>query len=334
MNDGRVSPMKAEIRDGAHAASHSASHCATRIAESVSSVLAGKREAVDLAVTVFFAGGHVLVEDVPGVGKTTLARALAKSIGLSYRRVQFTSDLMPADVLGGAVFNPATSSFDFRPGPVFTNVLLADEVNRTTPKTQSALLEAMGERSVSIDGTTHVLEEPFFVIATQNPSDFYGTYPLPESQLDRFLVRMRLGYPSKEAERRVLLARRGQDPVEALSPVVSRAEVLAAQRAVDDVRMDAAVIDYLHGLVLGTRSSPQIQLGASTRAALAYERAVRARALVAGRMFALPDDVKALAVPILSHRIRVDQGSDNTQTSVDAQERAVADLVRKTPVPV
>ena len=322
--------MQAETRSAAHPASE----VARRLAENVSTVLAGKREAVDLAITVFLAGGHILVEDVPGVGKTTLARALAKSIGLGYRRVQFTSDLMPADVLGGAVYNPSTSAFDFRPGPVFTNVLLADEVNRTTPKTQSALLEAMGERSVSIDGTTHVLEAPFFVIATQNPSDFYGTYPLPESQLDRFLVRMRLGYPSKEAERRVLLGRRGGDPVDHLGAVVDRAAVVEAQRALDDVRVDTAVIDYLHNVVLATRATPGILLGASTRAALAYERAVRAHALVAGRNFALPDDVKALAVPVIAHRIRVEQAGDRTEWNTDSQERAVADLLRRVAVPV
>ncbi|MCA9601156.1 MAG: MoxR family ATPase [Polyangiales bacterium] len=322
--------MKAELRTEGTAASR----VAQRLTENIASVLAGKREAVELAVTVFLAGGHLLVEDVPGVGKTTLARALAKSVGLGYRRLQFTSDLMPADVLGGVVYNQAQNTFDFRPGPVFTNVLLADEINRTTPKTQSALLEAMGERSVSIDGTTHELDAPFFVIATQNPSEFYGTYPLPESQLDRFLVRMKIGYPPKDAERRVLLARRGNDPVGALEPVLTREEVLETQRAVDDVRVDAAVIDYLHHIILATRSAPTIQLGASTRAAIAFERAVRARALVQGRDFALPDDVKALAVPALAHRVRIEHAAQDAGNAAEAAERTLTELVRKVVVPV
>lgn len=310
-----------------------ASKTAVRIAENVSSVLAGKREAVDLAVTVFLASGHLLVEDVPGVGKTTLARALARSVGIGFRRLQFTSDLMPADVLGGAIYHQSKGVFEFRPGPVFTNVLLADEINRTMPKTQSALLEAMGERSVSIDGTTHELEEPFFVIATQNPLESYGTYPLPDSQLDRFLVRMRLGYPSKEAERRVLLSRRMGDPVPALSVVADREQVLQAQRAVDDVRVDPSIVDYLHNIVLSTRNYPGIQLGASTRAALSFERVVRARALVSGRDYALPDDVKSMAVPVLAHRVRVEQGPDMANSTA-AAEKLVGDLVRKIAVPV
>ena len=212
---------------------------ASRIIENVCAVLEGKRAEIELAVAALLAGGHLLIEDVPGVGKTTLARALAGSVGLEFRRVQFTSDLMPADVLGGSVFDASTGKFSFRAGPIFTQVLLADEINRTTPKTQSALLEAMGERRVSIDGETHALEAPFFVVATQNPEEFYGTYPLPESQLDRFLLRLRLGYPPPEVERSLLERRRGADPLDALEPVVTRADVLAAQAAVDTVRTEA-----------------------------------------------------------------------------------------------
>ena len=219
--------------------------------------------------------------------------------------MQFTSDLMPADVLGGAVYDQSRAEFDFRPGPIFTNVLLADEINRTTPKTQSALLEAMGERRVSIDGQTHVLDDPFFVVATQNPEEFYGTYPLPESQLDRFLLRLRLGYPSKDVERRVLLGRRGSDPLDALESVADAAQIRAARAAVDDVRAEASLVDYVHEIVLATRASPLLELGASTRAALAFERASRAHALVAGRSYATPDDVKAVAVATLAHRVRV-----------------------------
>ena len=277
---------------------------AQRIARNVEQVLEGKREVVELAVAALFARGHLLLEDVPGVGKTTLARALASSIGLEFRRIQFTSDLMPADVLGGSVYSQQSGQFSFRKGPIFTNVLLADEINRTTPKTQSALLEAMGEGHVSIDGETRELGAPFFVLATQNPEEFYGTYPLPESQLDRFLMRLHIGYPPPAIERQVLRRRRGVDPIAALEPVVDRAELLAAQEAVDQVRTSDELVDYLHALVLATRSTPLLSIGASTRAALALDRAVRAYALVVGRPYAIPDDVKAVAVPVLAHRVR------------------------------
>jgi MoxR-like ATPase len=306
---------------------------ATRLVDSVGQVLEGKQEVVELAVVALLARGHLLVEDVPGVGKTTLARALANSIGVAFRRIQFTSDMMPADVLGGAVFDQSTSEFSFRQGPVFTNVLLADEINRTTPKTQSALLEAMDERQVSIDGTTHALTEPFFVVATQNPEEFYGTYPLPESQLDRFLLRLRIGYPSADVERRVIRNRRGGDPAAAVEAVVSRGSLLDAQRAVDSVRVDDSVIEYLHDIVVATRTTPMLDLGASTRAAIALERAARAHALVAGRSYATPDDVKALAVPALSHRVRVAGAHDSAQSRLDA-ERVVRDLLGGLSVPV
>ena len=227
-----------------------AAQVAQRLVANVGRVLEGKREVVELAVTSLLARGHLLVEDVPGVGKTTLARALARSLGLTFRRIQFTSDLMPADVLGGNVYAQQTGDFKFRRGPIFTHILLADEINRTTPKTQSALLEAMDERQVSLDGQTYPLDEPFFVVATQNPEEFYGTYPLPESQLDRFLMRVRIGYPPQDVERQVIGRRRAIDPVDALEPVVRQDELLAAQRAVDDVRASAELVDYLHALIL------------------------------------------------------------------------------------
>ncbi len=310
-----------------------ATRVAASIVENACRVLEGKRAEVELAVVTLLAGGHLLIEDVPGVGKTTLARALARTMGVSFRRLQFTSDLMPADVLGGAVFDQKTSSFSFRPGPIFTNVLLADEINRTTPKTQSALLEAMGERRVSIDGETHVLEEPFFVLATQNPEEFYGTYPLPESQLDRFLMRLRLGYPPREVERAVLARRRGADPLEELEPVATRDQILAAQAAVDTVRAEDPLLDYVHEVVLATRSTALLALGASTRAALALERAARAHALLAGRAYATPDDVKAVAVAVLAHRVRVAQSHDVAADRADA-ERIVRDLLTSITVPV
>jgi len=305
---------------------------AARIVKNVGRVLEGKREVVSLAVVALLARGHLLVEDVPGVGKTTLARALAKSVGVAFRRLQFTSDLMPADVLGGNVLEGGTR-FVFRPGPVFTNVLLADEINRTTPRTQSALLEAMDERRVSLDGQTHPLDEPFFVVATQNPEEFHGTYPLPESQLDRFLLRLRVGYPPPEVERLVLSRRRGEDPTDALEPVCTRDELLAAQQAVDRVRVDDAVLDYLHALVLTTRRSPLLELGASTRAALALERATRAHALVEGRTFALPDDVRAVASAVLAHRVRPAGARDGMAVAQDG-ERVIRALLAELPVPV
>src|SRR5687768_3054214 len=215
---------------------------AKALVENVGKVLEGKREAVELAVTSLLARGHLLVEDVPGVGKTTLARALARSLGVDFTRLQFTSDLMPADVLGGNVLDPASGTFRFRRGPVFTHVLLADEINRTTPRTQSALLEAMEERRVSIDAQTHVLEEPFFVLATQNPEEFYGTYPLPESQLDRFMLRIHVGYPSADIERQILMRHRGREPAESLSVVASKEELLSAQQIVDEVHVDEDVV--------------------------------------------------------------------------------------------
>jgi MoxR-like ATPase len=306
---------------------------AQRLLGNVERVLEGKREVVELAVAALFARGHLLIEDVPGVGKTTLARALAGSIGLEFRRIQFTSDLMPADVLGGSVFSQATGQFTFRKGPVFTNVLLADEINRTTPKTQSALLEAMGERRVSIDGETRALDEPFFVLATQNPEEFYGTYPLPESQLDRFLMRLRIGYPSQQVERQVLARRRGADPIDDIEPVVNQREVLAAQDAVEHVRTTDELVDYLHSLVLATRSTPLLSIGASTRAALALESAVRAYALVLGRNYAIPDDVKAVAVAVLAHRVRPAGLRDGSSVHGDA-ERVIRELLASLPVPV
>ncbi len=303
---------------------------AQAMVEAVSQVLEGKTDVIQLAIVALLARGHLLVEDVPGVGKTTLARSIAHTVGVSFGRIQFTSDLMPVDVLGGSVFDQRSGTFEFRPGPIFTKVLLADEINRTTPKTQSALLEAMGERQVSIEGVTRTLEEPFFVVATQNPEEFYGTYPLPESQLDRFLLTIRVGYPPRDVERRLLRTRRGGDPTERLSPVADQAGLLQAQAAVDEVRVDDAVLDYLHAVVLATRDAAEIELGVSTRGALAYERAVRARALVMGRGYATPDDVKVLAVPVLAHRLRL----RGTESRTIEAERAIEALLERIEVPV
>lgn len=300
----------------------------------VEKAIEGKREVVTLAVTALLARGHLLIEDVPGVGKTTLARALASAVGVPFRRIQFTSDLLPADVLGGSLYDPKNGTLEFRPGPVFTSVLLADEVNRTTPRTQSALLEAMDERAVSIEGETRPLPEPFFVVATQNPEEFHGTYPLPESQLDRFLLRVAIGHPPAAIERKLLRERGASSPVDSVRPVVARDELLAAQREVDDVRVDDVVLDYVHEIVLGTRKSPLLSLGASTRAALALSRAIRAHALALGRTFATPDDVKALAVPALAHRVRPREMPGDRAVEREVSARAVREIVDAIPVPI
>jgi MoxR-like ATPase len=328
-----MSSEAAHLSDLRESSTKAAVEVASRIASNVGQVLEGKRDVVQLAVAALLARGHLLIEDVPGVGKTTLARALAASVGVEFKRIQFTSDLMPADVLGGNIYSQQKGEFSLRRGPVFTNVLLADEINRTTPKTQSALLEAMDERRVSLDGHTYALDEPFFVLATQNPEEFFGTYPLPESQLDRFLMRLRIGYPPEDIERAVIARRRKVDPVADLGPVVDKRELLAAQSAVDRVRVTEEVIDYLHALILATRSTSMLTIGASTRAAIALERAVRSMSLACGRAYATPDDVKSVAVAVLAHRVRPAGSRDGASGHVDG-ERIVRDLLAALPVPV
>jgi MoxR-like ATPase len=314
-----------------HLTSKDASAKAQALVEEIGKALEGKRAFVALAVTTLIAKGHLLIEDVPGVGKTTLARALAKVVGAPFRRVQFTSDLLPADVLGGSIYEGgrAGGALVFRPGPIFTSVLLADELNRSTPRTQSALLEAMEERHVSIEGETRPLPDPFFVVATQNPEELHGTYPLPESQLDRFLLRISLGHPDAVTERALLRDRRDEDPVSGVRSLLAEGELRAVQRAADEVKVDDAVIDYVHELVLATRQSALLSQGASTRAALAMMRAVRARALVEGRTFALPDDAKELAVAALAHRVRAQGEGGRLEAS-----RAVMEILDRLPVPV
>ncbi len=272
-----------------------------RLRQAVTEVVLGKDEVVDLALTAVLAGGHLLLQDVPGVGKTTLAATLAAVVGGTFARVQFTADLLPGDITGVSVFDQRTASFSFRPGPLFANVLLADELNRTSPKTQSALFEAMEEGAVTVDGETRALPQPFLVVATLNPYDDHGTFPLPDSQLDRFLLRLTLGYPDRETERRVL-RRDGLRRV-APAPVVSPEEVTDLMAAAERVRVPEAVEDYLLDLVTATREAPALARGASTRGAQALFRAARAYALVRGRGFVVPEDVRDLAVPVLAHRV-------------------------------
>ena len=271
----------------------------------VSSAILGKPDTVRLAIVAMLAQGHLLVEDAPGVGKTSLAKALAKSFDCEFTRLQFTPDMLPSDILGSSVYLPSLGEFEFRRGPIFTHVLLADEINRTTPRTQSALLEAMSEGQVSVEGKTHPLAEPFFVLATQNPYEFEGTYPLPENQLDRFMMCLEIGYPTREVERNVLTNHRDGEPVDKLKPVLSADQLRHLQRTARMIRVDDAINDYMLDLIHTTRGHEQLQLGVSTRGAITLYRAAQGLALVEGRSYVIPDDIKRLAVPVLAHRIVV-----------------------------
>ena len=274
-----------------------------RLRDNIRTVFLGHPRAVDLLLTGLVARGHVLIEDVPGVGKTVLARSLAKSIRCNFSRIQLTPDLLPGDVLGVSVFDAKSGQFEFKPGPVFANVVLADEINRTNPRTQSALLEAMNDHQVSQDGETHPLPAPFIVLATQNPYEFEGTYPLPESQLDRFLMRLHVGYPTRDEEREVLSSRATGDPLDTLAPVATSEDIAGLQSEVRAVEVEESIVDYIIEIVTATRESDRLYVGVSPRGSLALRRAVQALALVLGRKFAVPDDVKRLAVPCLAHRL-------------------------------
>ena len=299
-----------------------------RLEDNVAQALDGKPEVIRLAIIGLLARGHLLIEDVPGVGKTTLAAALARSIGGGFQRIQFTSDMLPSDILGVTVYQADRGDFVFKPGPLFTNIVLADEINRTTPKTQSSLLEAMNEAQVSLDHSTYPLPKPFMVLATQNPLEYEGTHALPESQLDRFLLRIRIGYPGAADEKSILRGG-GTGGAEGLLPVLSTTEVLELQEQVEKVRVEESVLDYLMALVAATRDSPLLRLGVSPRGSLALLRAARARALTDGRDYLVPDDIKALAVPALAHRVML-RAAPGGEIDGDAIIGAIA---AATPVP-
>ena len=297
----------------------------------IEQALIGKPEVVRLALVALLARGHLLIEDVPGVGKTTLALALAHSVGGSFQRIQFTSDLLPADILGTTIYDQREARFEFRPGPIFANVVLADEINRTTPKTQSSLLEAMNDFQVSLDHDTYKLPEPFLVLATQNPLEHHGTHPLPESQMDRFLLRLRIGYPAGEDERRILRGGRSL-AADQIEPVLTPADVLRLQAAAEKMRVDAAIEDYLLALIDATRHCDALALGASPRGSQALFRAAQAHALLDGRDYCVPDDVKRLAIPVLAHRV-IPRGHWDRGAAGEAPEAIITMLVEQTPVP-
>lgn len=309
-----------------------ASDLCQNLCDNLAKVVLGKDELVDLLVVALLAGEHVLLEDVPGVGKTLTAKALARSLDAKFTRLQFTPDLLPSDITGSMIYRTDTSQFEFAPGPIFANIVLADEINRAPPRTQSALLEAMSEGQVTVDGVTHELPKPFMVVATQNPFEYEGTYALPESQLDRFLLRTSIGYPSRNVERDILTTHQSGEPVDDLQSIVGAAEVSAAQANVGQVRMDESLVDYLLDIVEATRHHDAFQVGVSTRGLLSFHRGCQAMAIRRGRDYVTPDDIKQMAVPSLAHRVLAEgifQGGNRAIV-----EQQLADLIEPIPVPV
>lgn len=301
-----------------------------RLKHNLARVIEGKTHCIDILTIALLAGGSVLMEDVPGVGKTTLAKALARSIDLSFHRIQFTPDLLPADILGSSIYNPNDGTFSFRKGPIFCHVLLADEINRASPRTQSALLEAMSESQATIEGERHVLAEPFIVLATQNPVEFHGTYPLPEAQLDRFLVLLDLGYPDMETEVGILFAHQEVDPLDSLQPVLAGYELVAIQHEVRHVRVEPTVARYIVEIVNQTRHEPRLKLGVSPRGSLMLFRAAQAAAFSKGRNYVLPDDVQELASYVLPHRVIL---TPQTKYGGVSKNDVIADILKRVPVP-
>lgn len=304
---------------------------AQNVIDAVETAIVGKHATVQTALAVLLASGHLLIEDIPGVGKTTLAKALARALGLEFKRLQFTPDLLPSDVTGTSIYNQKLSEFEFRPGPVFSNIVLADEINRATPKAQSALLECMEERQVSVDGTTHKLPAPFFVIATQNNVELAGTYPLPEAQLDRFMARLSIGYPGMEDEKRILESQAHSRPVDTISPVMNAQEILELQNLTRDIYVDPSLRQYILDLVTATRSHPAISLGASPRGSLSLLFTSQALAAVQGREYVTPDDIKAMAVPVLAHRLIV---RPEHRIKGMTPQMCIAEILQRIPVPV
>ena len=306
-----------------------ASKCIAAVKENIGRVMIGSASVIDLLLTAMIADGHVLIEDVPGMGKTVLAKSLAKSVSARFSRIQFTPDLLPSDVTGLNYFNQKENEFIFSPGPAFCNILLADEINRATPRTQSSLLECMGERQITVDGETMQLEAPFFVIATQNPIETLGTYPLPEAQLDRFLMRISMEAPDKEQEKAILLRFMRDEPLETLGSVCTGADILELQRLAREIYVHPVLLDYLVSLTQATRDWPNVEMGVSPRGSLALLRAVRAFALVRGGAYVVPEDIKAVAVPVLAHRIQL-SGSAGL---VAAQKQVITDVLASVPLP-
>ncbi len=297
----------------------------------ISGVIKGKPEIVKTAIAALLSRSHMLIEDVPGVGKTTLAHALARSTALSFKRIQFTSDLLPSDILGVSVLDQSTGDFVFKPGPIFANVVLADEINRATPKTQSALLEAMNEAKVTIDGNAHDLPKPFMVIATQNPFEYKGTFPLPENQLDRFAIRLSIGYPDRESEREVLSTSSPVNSWDEIKPVISSEEVVMLQKLSEGVRVDDSVLDYILAIITETRNPGMFELGVSPRGAIALKSAAQALALIGGRTYCIPEDVKKMAVPVLAHRVVV---RSERRLGRGGEEEAIKEVLERVKVPI
>jgi MoxR-like ATPase len=313
------------------------STAASRIGElqrSIARVVKGKEEAIQMALMTLLARGHLLVEDVPGVGKTTLAHAIARSFHCTFQRIQFTSDMLPSDVIGVSVYNPVAQEFEFKPGPIFANIIVADEINRTTPKTQSALLEAMNESQITVDNHTHPLPKPFLVLATQNPIEHHGTYPLPESQLDRFLMRIRMGYPARASEKEIIRNNAGTGGAEQIPAVMDAADVIAMQESVSHVKVDESLLDYALDIIERTRQTEQLSLGVSPRGAVMLHRAAQARAFLEGRDYCLPDDFKRLIVPVFAHRVVVSSRYVSTQKKSEQAESILREIVDSTRVPL
>jgi MoxR-like ATPase len=312
----------------------SASSRLAELRRSIAQVVKGKDDVIQMALTALLARGHLLIEDVPGVGKTTLAQALARSFHCSFQRIQFTSDMLPSDLIGVSVYNPAHQEFDFKPGPIFANIIVADEINRTTPKTQSALLEAMNESQITVDNHTHPLPNPFLVLATQNPIEHHGTYPLPESQLDRFLMRIRMGYPSRDSEKEILRNNAGGSALEKIQPLMDAADVASMQQAVSRVKVDDSLLDYSLEIVERTRQTEQLSLGVSPRGAVMLYRAAQAHAFLEGRDYCLPDDFKQLIVPVFAHRVVVSSRYVSVQKKSEQAESILREFIDTTRVPL